>query len=250
MRWFRNFLVAVALWVLIGIFAFLLVTRQGFAVRGSPGRLETSIALRLRDRAVPREEKKLQNPLARDPEAWQDGRDHFAEHCALCHDPDGRGRGYVPRHLDPPSPDLSQPRTQRLSDGTLFAIIQNGVRWTGMPAWKDEHTPEETWKLVSYIRHLATLRLNPYASMLNQAAAIRHTSTRMLREIILDICHRQRLLGGYAVSRRCPRRPGLAERPWPVRRHPQPERPASLPPAARVRERGRPPHTSSGSPRL
>jgi mono/diheme cytochrome c family protein len=26
-----------------------------------------------------------------------------------------------------------------------------------MPAWKDDHTPEETWRLVSFIRHLPSL---------------------------------------------------------------------------------------------
>ncbi len=48
-------------------------------------------------------------------------------------------------------------RTQQLTDGELFYIIQNGVRWTGMPAWKREHTPEESWKLVSFVRHIPAL---------------------------------------------------------------------------------------------
>ena len=39
----------------------------------------------------------------------------------------------------------------------MFYIIQNGVRWTGMPAWKHDHTAEETWRLVSFIRTLPGL---------------------------------------------------------------------------------------------
>jgi mono/diheme cytochrome c family protein len=57
----------------------------------------------------------------------------------------------------PKSPDLADPAVQRLSDGELFCIIQNGVRWTGMPAWKHDHSTEETWRLVSFIRALPTL---------------------------------------------------------------------------------------------
>jgi mono/diheme cytochrome c family protein len=47
--------------------------------------------------------------------------------------------------------------TQELTDDELFHIIQNGIRFTGMPGWAGEHTPEETWQLVSFIRHLPRL---------------------------------------------------------------------------------------------
>jgi len=57
----------------------------------------------------------------------------------------------------PKVPDLADARIQAMSDGALFHIIQNGVRWTGMPAWKREHSPEETWRLVSLIRKVPSL---------------------------------------------------------------------------------------------
>ena len=51
---------------------------------------------------------------------------------------------------------MRKPRTQELSDGELFAIIKNGVRLTGMPAWGDVagHDDADNWKLVHFIRHL------------------------------------------------------------------------------------------------
>jgi plastocyanin len=54
----------------------------------------------------------------------------------------------------PPVPDLASDAVQQLSDGALFWILQHGVRWTGMPAFRDEHTADETWRLVSFIRHV------------------------------------------------------------------------------------------------
>ena len=62
--------------------------------------------------------------------------------------------------------------TQSLTDGELYAIIQNGVRLTGMPAWGKEgdENDEDSWKLVHLIRHFKDLtpehlkemqRLNP-----------------------------------------------------------------------------------------
>ena len=56
----------------------------------------------------------------------------------------------------PPVPDMTERTTQALTDGELFYAIQNGVRFTGMPAW-GSNSPEDieaSWKLVHFIRHL------------------------------------------------------------------------------------------------
>jgi plastocyanin len=97
------------------------------------------------------------NPIA-DPEAWRDGEEHFGEHCAVCHGGDGRGRSPIGSRMYPPVPDLASPQIQQFSDGALYSIIQHGVSWTGMPAFRSEHSPDDTWKLVSYIRRLPTLK--------------------------------------------------------------------------------------------
>ena len=59
----------------------------------------------------------------------------------------------------PKPPDLRGEHTQKLSDGELFWIIENGVRFTGMPAFGGgEHAnPADSWKLVHFIRHLPKL---------------------------------------------------------------------------------------------
>jgi hypothetical protein len=56
--------------------------------------------------------------------------------------------------LYPKPPDLRQQQTQKLSDGELFWIIENGVRFTGMPAFSSHGLEDESWKLVYFIRHL------------------------------------------------------------------------------------------------
>jgi hypothetical protein len=48
--------------------------------------------------------------------------------------------------------------TQRLTDGELYWIIENGVRLTGMPAWGDGTDHDlATWKLVHFVRRLREL---------------------------------------------------------------------------------------------
>jgi hypothetical protein len=54
-----------------------------------------------------------------------------------------------------------------MSDGEMFFIIQNGIRFTGMPAWGTGDPSEDTdsWKLVHFIRHLPRLSQEELAEM-------------------------------------------------------------------------------------
>ena len=57
--------------------------------------------------------------------------------------------------LYPRVPDMRSAQTQNLSDGEIYYIIENGVRFTGMPAWGTGGTSDhDTWHLVLFIRHL------------------------------------------------------------------------------------------------
>ena len=86
-----------------------------------------------------------------------EAREHFVEHCSMCHGIDGRGQTVIGRNLYPKVPPLTDADTQQLTDGELFYIISNGVRFTGMPAWGGEDSPESIWGLVAFIRRLPKL---------------------------------------------------------------------------------------------
>ena len=57
----------------------------------------------------------------------------------------------------PRPPDMRRKETQAMSDGELYYIIHNGVRWTGMPAWGNADNDPDSWKLALFIRHLPQL---------------------------------------------------------------------------------------------
>ena len=59
--------------------------------------------------------------------------------------------------LFPPAPDLTQARTQELSDGELHHIISEGIRLTGMPAMGAHESADGIWKLVALVRKLPEL---------------------------------------------------------------------------------------------
>lgn len=131
------------------------ISSYGFSAREQPSRVEAVVARNVRRLATPADARTRQNPVSRTELAIAEARDHFADHCAICHANDGSGRTQINSGLYPPAPDLRQWETQQLSDGELFYIIQNGVRFTGMPGWGGED--EENWKLVLFIRHLPKL---------------------------------------------------------------------------------------------
>ncbi len=130
--------------------------RHGFSARVEPSRAEAWFARRLRYLATGAEARGMKNPLdPADPVVLAEARDHFADHCAVCHANDGSGRTRINEGLYPPAPDLRGDETQGLGDGEIFRIIENGIRFTGMPGFGGE--ADENWALVLFIRHLPEL---------------------------------------------------------------------------------------------
>jgi mono/diheme cytochrome c family protein len=135
-----------------------LLLHGGISARVEPSLLEASLALEARGLAL-RGSRELRNRVTLTPEVIRGGLSHFADHCASCHANDGSGQTEMGQHLYPRAPDLRLARTQGLTDGELFAIIEDGVRFTGMPAWGDKSKESQiaSWHLVHFIRHLPRL---------------------------------------------------------------------------------------------
>ena len=150
----------------------LFVRGAGISARRQPSGLEARVAKATWRFLVPREYRTKLNPVSPTPDAIRVGLEHWADHCAICHGNDGSGDVQIGRSLHPPAPDMRAERTQRLSDGELFYAIEQGIPFTGMPAWRTgtEDGERSSWELVHFIRHLPTLsadelhemeRLNP-----------------------------------------------------------------------------------------
>jgi mono/diheme cytochrome c family protein len=162
----RRVVGAIVVLLVLGIIAVVAnVLIHGVSARGAPTRAEVVLARTMRHVAVPAKVRSLKDPIAPTPAALQEGREHFADHCAQCHGNDGRGQTEIGRNLYPRAPDMTSADTQKLSDGELFAIIRNGVRLTGMPAWAEDHTEADDWKLVLFIRHLPRMSKEEAESM-------------------------------------------------------------------------------------
>jgi predicted CXXCH cytochrome family protein len=159
MRFWKSFLLAVLVVAIAGTVCATVLLWDGFRATTKPTAFETAVARAARDLAIPRSERRKTNPLATDSEALREGREDFLARCAVCHGIDGRGKTPMGVNLYPRVPDLRSNQTQRLTDGEIHYVIENGVRFTGMPGWSNPHqeSTESSWKLVRFIRSLRPL---------------------------------------------------------------------------------------------
>jgi mono/diheme cytochrome c family protein len=174
MRFLRDAVITLLVFfVVVAVVGYVRVRGGGLSAEAEPTRLESSVARRLVKLSIPSDARNRSNPMP--SESWRDALDHYDDHCAVCHGDDGRGHTQVGENMYPKVPDLTSATIQQMTDGELFSVIQNGVRWTGMPAWKSEHSEEETWKLVALVRRTPSLT----EAELKQLRAKPETSTDM-----------------------------------------------------------------------
>ena len=150
-----------------GVVLLLYLMNAGLSAREEPGAIESAVVGAARNLVISRRARELRNPVERTPQVIAEGRAHYADHCAVCHGNDGAGKTEMGQGMWPRAPDMRLEATQELSDGELFWIIENGIRFTGMPGWSTGTQEGETasWHLVHFIRHLPDISEAELAEM-------------------------------------------------------------------------------------
>ena len=144
--------------VIGGVLAYTIV-RRGLSTHDEPSRVEAMLARTMRRLATPEATRARRNPVQPTEAVVERALEHYADHCAVCHANDGSGETEIGRGLYPRAPDMRAAETQSRSDGELFAVIEHGIRLTGMPGW-GTGTPDgerDSWGLVHFIRRLPNL---------------------------------------------------------------------------------------------
>lgn len=82
----------------------------------------------------------------------------YERHCVACHGAPGIARQGWANGMNPDPPYLiDAPLRWRRAE--LFWIVRNGIKLTGMPAWKGTLSDRQTWDLVAFLA--AVPRLPP-----------------------------------------------------------------------------------------
>ena len=80
----------------------------------------------------------------------------YAQHCASCHGPNGKGDGPAATALLPPPKDISRPRTEaERMPPSRVEIIRNGKPGTAMVGFATVLKPDELAAIEAYIHTLA-----------------------------------------------------------------------------------------------
>ena len=180
MRVLKGLLLALLVFVVVGIIMLFVAVQRGFRASSTPTATEAAVARAVRNFAIPRRERKQKNPLQGSSEALTQGHEYFMTHCASCHGIDGGGKTQVGLNLYPRVPDLRSAATQNLSDGEIHYIIKNGVQLTGMPAWSGAHSHSEhdSWGLVLFIRSLRPLSRQELTQQSNTASVAHYAGSQ------------------------------------------------------------------------
>lgn len=155
---------------LLAIF-YLVVPRLNLGANAEPGRIEAWLARRTIAMWIAHNAGEQPNPIPADQANLKLGEKDFNQHCAGCYGLDGRGADELEADFYPPVPRLTG-GIQRLSDAQIYFVIANGIRFSAMPAFANHHGPEEIWRMVNWVRHLA--HLSPAEKAAIEAAMREH----------------------------------------------------------------------------
>jgi predicted CXXCH cytochrome family protein len=148
------------------------IATGGMIARQQAPALEVFLARHLVNLSIPKSAKAMINPLSATPDGGDvaAGRVLYQQHCDVCHGYDGSGKTLAGGGSYPPPANLRGLGTTKRTDGTLFYLIRNGIRNTGMPGW--QLTDQQTWQLVVYLRNLpVTASVYPTAPLMTGSGA-------------------------------------------------------------------------------
>jgi mono/diheme cytochrome c family protein len=88
--------------------------------------------------------------------------------CLSCHGGPGIARGRLAAGMNPTPPYLLD-AARKWPPAQLYQIVRNGVKMTGMPAWRGVRSDREMWSLVAFLDALPALTPQAYLQMRREA---------------------------------------------------------------------------------
>jgi mono/diheme cytochrome c family protein len=146
-----TMLLILALGLLFGYLGFVSVRADN-----PPSKMETSFAGHAMDASVARAAPKLANPVPADELNLLAGARLYRDHCTLCHGDLAHPKAPLVDSLNPPAPQFMDDMADMPENQNLY-ILQHGIRWTAMPAWKSTLTDLQLWQLVTFLSHMHDL---------------------------------------------------------------------------------------------
>jgi thiosulfate dehydrogenase len=122
-----------------------------------PGALETWAAKKSLRAAMRREAQGLKSPLPSTDDNLSAGIALYVARCQICHGgPDGAPSS-IARGLTPNAPQLAKDGVEDDPEGTIYWKIAHGIRFTGMPAFRQTLSDREMWQIALFAKRMNAL---------------------------------------------------------------------------------------------
>jgi len=162
----------------LAVLAYLRFGHLPVAVADNPLPFERQLTHTALDARISREAP-ADSPFGPSEDAFMGGAREYAEHCAFCHGTPGHD-AHVGKLMFPHAPQLfksHRPGVTGVSDdpvGETYWKIANGIRLTGMPAFKDHLSDVEMWQISLLLKNADQPYPDPVAKLLNGPASDDH----------------------------------------------------------------------------
>jgi cytochrome c len=142
--------IAIALLVPLGAYAFIKSGLFDVAAFKPHTRFTEWVTHETMINSVKRHAKWIEAPERFTPEQVAAGFCQYETHCVACHGAAGVARQHWPGGMEPAPPYLLDVQ-QRFSRPQLFWIVQNGIKMTGMPSWRETMSEPQMWDVVAWL---------------------------------------------------------------------------------------------------
>lgn len=92
----------------------------------------------------------------------------YRDNCVVCHGAPGVAQGDIGKSMQPIPGPLSD-AARRWRPNELYWITSNGIKMSGMPAWRYHLAEPDIWSLVAFLNVLPALSPSAYRDMAAQA---------------------------------------------------------------------------------
>lgn len=135
--------------VLFGLGA--LLGRLPSSATSNPPGWEMSVGMRALDASLERRSKGLKNPVAaNDSAALAVGKKLYADNCSGCHGTAKAPSAWGSKGFYPRAPQFWQEGSD-VTPEEAYAAIHDGIRYSGMGAWRDLMKADDIWKVANFV---------------------------------------------------------------------------------------------------
>lgn len=122
-----------------------------------PGKLEMWAAKTSLAATIDRETKGLTSPLQPTESTLTAGARLYVAHCQVCHGGSDANASSIAKGLTPDPPQLAKDGVEDDPESATYWKIAHGIRFTGMPGFRETLSEPEMWQIALFVKHMDSL---------------------------------------------------------------------------------------------